>query len=175
MSMIDIGKKVSFLRKKSGLTLSALSKSSGLSVSMISQVERNIITPSISTIMIFSKIFGVKPSYFLEEEMPDMLYIKKPDVSVFIRKIFSDELSGSVFLYEIEAGKKENKTITLSPYENLSEIFYCIKGDFRLSAGKKDIDVYEGDSLYFKTARKNFSLKSENGSKLVLIRFKNNV
>lgn len=173
--MIDIGKRVSYLRRKNSMTLSELAKASGLSVSMISQVERNIITPSVSTLFVFSKIFGVKPSYFLEEELEEISVIRKSNENIFLKKIFALEVSENLFIYEINFKEKDRKNLNISPLKGFFSFFYVVKGVYTFEFRKEKYSVSEGDSIFLRENDKSAVINCEKEGKMVLIRFKNNI
>ncbi|MEW6013535.1 MAG: helix-turn-helix transcriptional regulator [Elusimicrobiota bacterium] len=173
--MIDIGKRISYLRKKNSMTLSELARASGLSVSMISQVERNIITPSVSTLFVLAKIFGVKPSYFLEEELDEISIIRKSDENVFLRKIFALEVSENLFVYELNLKEKDKKNINISPLKGFSSVFCFVKGAYAFEFRKEKYSVSEGDAIFLRENDKSVVINCEKEGKIVLIRFKNNI
>ncbi|MGC8729348.1 MAG: helix-turn-helix domain-containing protein [Elusimicrobiales bacterium] len=173
--MIDIGKRISYLRRKNSMTLSELARASGLSVSMISQVERNIITPSVSTLFVLSKIFGVKPSYFLEEEIDEIFIIRKSNENVFLRKIFAMEVSENLFVYEINLKEKDKKNINIGPLKGFSFVFYFVKGVYSFEFRKEKYSVSEGDAVFLRENDKSVIINCEKEGKIVLIRFKNNI
>lgn len=59
-----IGNKVFALRKKMGLTLQQVSESSGLSIAFLSQVERELSSPSVASLASIAKALQVNPSFF---------------------------------------------------------------------------------------------------------------
>lgn len=63
-----IGEKVRKYRKSRGMTLTDLAELTGVTASFLSQLERNLIDPSLSTLRKISKVFEVPMSSFLDEE-----------------------------------------------------------------------------------------------------------
>lgn len=61
------GSKVRKLRKFNDMTIDELSEKSGFTSSYISQVERNLIEPSLSALSKICKVFNISPYYFLDE------------------------------------------------------------------------------------------------------------
>lgn len=55
----NIGKRIRVLRKEKGLTLAQLAKLCGCSPSLLSQIETNVINPSLNTIHTIADAFGV--------------------------------------------------------------------------------------------------------------------
>ncbi len=64
-----IGEMVREFRKKNGMTLTELASLTGVTASFLSQLERNLIDPSLSTLRKISKVFAVPMSSFLDEDM----------------------------------------------------------------------------------------------------------
>ncbi|MCX7905448.1 MAG: helix-turn-helix domain-containing protein [Elusimicrobiales bacterium] len=172
--MLNIGIKIKNLRQKNGMKLSDLAKATGLSVSMISQLERNIIMPSISTILSLSEIFGVKPSYFLEEERPNELLVKKSNNGEFINELLSPSDGIPIYFYKITLNENENKKILLKKTLNYSFICYVIYGKIFFKALRKTYELLEGDLLYLRKSVVEFEINSIIISKLVIFIFKDN-
>ena len=63
-----LGSKIRNLRRERGLTITEVAEKSGLAVSMVSQVERDIVTPSISSLRKIAGVLNVPAFYFLIEE-----------------------------------------------------------------------------------------------------------
>lgn len=170
---MNIGLKIKNLRQKAGMRISDLAKASNLSISMISQMERNIITPSISTLITLAEIFGVKPSYFLEEESPQELLIKKQSQKQFINEIISPADGIPIYLYRIELNKDDSKKILLKKLSNYSAIYFLVSGNIEINKHKTYI-LKGGEALYLKKNLSEFEIKSKDKSILILFVFKNN-
>ncbi len=126
--MIDVGSKIKLLRQKTGLTISQLSSLSGLSVSMISQCERNIISPSLSTIETLSSIFDVRPSYFLEKDFLENTIFRSPDDNISFAMLMS-RASGYPFdFYRIILKKGDKREISENASAGFCNFFYVFKG-----------------------------------------------
>jgi len=63
-----IGDKVRKCRKSKGMTLTELAELTGVTASFLSQLERNLIDPSLSTLRKLSKVFEISMSSFLDDE-----------------------------------------------------------------------------------------------------------
>ena len=61
---LDIGSQVRELRQRKGLTLQNVSDLTGLSKPLLSQIENNIASPPIATLLKISKALGVNIGYF---------------------------------------------------------------------------------------------------------------
>lgn len=73
------GNKVRKLRKQLGMTIDDLSSKSGFTASYISQVERNLIEPSLSALSKICKVLNTSPYYFIENDEEDVVITRKED------------------------------------------------------------------------------------------------
>lgn len=73
------GNKVRKLRKQQGMTIDDLSTKSGFTSSYISQVERNLIEPSLSALSKICKVLNTSPYYFIENDEDDIVITRKED------------------------------------------------------------------------------------------------
>lgn len=60
------GGRIRALRKQKGMTLDQLSRLSGLSTPFLSQIERDLASPAVSSLANVAKALGVSMSYFVE-------------------------------------------------------------------------------------------------------------
>ena len=65
---IDIGSKIKKIRKDKNMSIADLADISGLSSGLISQIERNIVNPSIASLWSIAKSLDVSIGYFFNEE-----------------------------------------------------------------------------------------------------------
>ena len=56
---IDLGKKIQDFRNMRGMSLRELAKRAGTTASMLSQIERNLVNPSISTLKAIAQALEV--------------------------------------------------------------------------------------------------------------------
>ena len=69
---INIGEKIKELRKEKGLSIAELANRSELSQGLISQIERNMVTPSIVSLWKIAQSLQVSVGYFFDEEPKDI-------------------------------------------------------------------------------------------------------
>lgn len=62
-----IGEKIRRLRKSTSMTLKHLSSKTGLSVGYISQIERNLSSPTLKVMLDISRVFNVNISFFFQD------------------------------------------------------------------------------------------------------------
>lgn len=140
------------------MTLEELAKRTGLTSSFLSQVERNVTSPSVKSLREIATALNTKVSRFFEEERGrDFIFIKKDKR----RKVVNDGLKSS---YEVLAsdllgirmepsllilktgGKMEKQTGSLDG----EEFGFVLKGRVELLRGAEKFIMEKGDSIYFK-------------------------
>ena len=153
---IDIGTKIRSLRKDLNMSIADLAKKTQLSSGIISQIERNMVTPSIVTFWKISNGLGVSVGYFFENDEN----IGSPVVKKNLRKTLSISNSNAIyellspdlnrkieFLY-ITLKKGDETTEDLITHEG-EECGVVIKGRLLVKTSEKDYLLEEGDSIYF--------------------------
>ena len=143
---MEIGKKIKNLRKKKGLTLEELGERTDLTKGYISQVERDLSSPSMEAFFNLLEVLGCTPKEFFNEETMIQKVVYKEEEQTF----FMDENKG----YEIqwlvpESNEKEMEPVILrlegngefKEYEpSLSETFaYVMEGVYCCSIGFKNL------------------------------------
>ena len=73
-----IGKRLKELRMENGLSLRALGAKVGVSATLISQIERDVTEPSLSTLRAFSRVFGASVASLFSEPNPPAVWISRP-------------------------------------------------------------------------------------------------
>ncbi|QNG20363.1 helix-turn-helix domain-containing protein [Rhodococcus triatomae] len=63
---VAVGERIRLLRKKAGLSSGALAEHCGISQPFLSQLERGVATPSLTTLYLLADTFGVHPGALLE-------------------------------------------------------------------------------------------------------------
>lgn len=79
---MDIGKRLKQLRIKNALTLADLAARSELSKGFLSQVERNLTSPSISTLQDIIEVLGISLPDFFKEDKDEQVCFGKNDYFV---------------------------------------------------------------------------------------------
>ena len=81
---MDIGHKIKQLRVQNGLTLEELASRSELTKGFLSQLERNLTSPSISTLEDILEALGSSLSDFFKEEKDEQTVFQK--LQIFLLK-----------------------------------------------------------------------------------------
>ncbi|MFV0380322.1 MAG: helix-turn-helix domain-containing protein [Anaerorhabdus sp.] len=163
---MDIGHRIKQLRNKNNLTLEELASRCELTKGFLSQLERNLTSPSIQTLQDISEALGLSMAKFFKEETDEKIIFTKDD-------FFKDEKSESCINWIIpNAQKNEMEPILLElrlngesqkvvPHEG-EEFGYILSGKVKLYFGNdsKGLVVKKGETFYIKGDRDHY-LKNE--------------
>ncbi len=171
---MDIGHRMKELRIRYGLTQQELADRSELSKGFISQLERNLTSPSIGTLLDIIQCLGTTPAEFFADEEPEQIVFRKEDY--FIKE--SEGLSHTVQWLVPNAQKNEMEPVLLTlgphgksetqlPHES-EEFGYVLKGSVRLCYGPNSFPVKQGESFSFKAGKKHF-IENPTGREAVVL------
>ncbi len=162
LASLDIGHQVRKLRNKRCLTLQELSELTGLSKPNLSQIENNIVTPPISTLLKISSALGVQIGHFFKKATPgsNVVVVRKEDRYGVAK---GQHISHIGYQYEPLAYPKVEKS--MEPfivhmeeraaddivYNNHrgEEFLFVMDGELEFICGETKVVLKEGDSLYF--------------------------
>lgn len=175
--IMQIGKKLKNLRLKKGLTQEELGERTNLSKGYISQLERDLSSPSIETFFSLLEVLGCTPKKFFDEEEREQKVVYKEEDQTD----FEDEERGYRIEWLVpESNEKEMEPIRLSLEKNgefkqfepsLSETFaYVLSGRIAIRLGKRTYWAKEGEAVYFHAAEEHQIVNDHDGrSELVLV------
>ena len=138
---MDIGHKIKQLRVQNGLTLEELASRSELTKGFLSQLERNLTSPSISTLEDILEALGSSLSDFFKEEKDEQTVFQKKDFFVDERDDYTinwivpntQKNDMEPILIEIPQG---GKSFSVRPHGG-EEFGYVVDGTAVLIAGDK--------------------------------------
>ncbi len=157
--MIDIGAGIRRMRLKLGLTQEELAARTELSKGFISQLERNLTSPSIATLSDILEALGSDlPSFFAAVPSDDKVVFTPDDM--FEKE--DQELRSKICWLVPNAQKNELEPILVSiepggstspddPHEG-EEFGYVLAGSITLILGSRRLKLHKGDSFCFKPA-----------------------
>jgi len=163
---LHIGKKIRELRKKAGLVLQDLSNRTGLSKPLLSQIEKEVVSPPIATLLKISRALDINIGFFFQNHDPEerVVLVRKDESKVIDSRYFGREESG--YYYEALAYKKSKKY--MEPFlvefkrkkaEKLSyfshegeEFIYLLEGILEFRTENQQYILHPGDSLYFESS-----------------------
>ena len=151
-----IGTKIKDLRIQKGLTQEELADRCELSKGFISQLERDLTSPSIATLLDILTCLGTDLKDFFNDSEDNQIAFKEAD---YFEKI-DEELHNKIEWIIPNAQKNMMEPIRLSlspggstspdnPHEG-EEFGYVLLGSITLVLGKRRIKVKKGESFYFK-------------------------
>lgn len=151
---MDIGNKLRELRLANDLTLEELASRSELTKGFLSQVERNLTSPSISTLSDLLEALGSSLSEFFHEEKEEQIVFSTND-------FFVDEQPDYTIEWVIpNAQKNEMEPILLTLHPQChskemqahsgEEFGYILKGSVVLVKGSKRYALQEKETFYLR-------------------------
>jgi transcriptional regulator with XRE-family HTH domain len=154
---INIGEKIKELRKRQGMSIAELAEKAELSSGLISQIERNIVTPSIVSLWKIAKSLQVSVGYFFDEDIKN---ITNPIVTKNTRKRIIASNNNAIYeLLSPDLNRKiEFLYITIKPGDHSTKDFVThegeecgivIKGKLMVKMKDREYILEEGDSIYF--------------------------
>lgn len=169
---MDIGHRMKELRIQYGLTQQELADRSELSKGFISQLERNLTSPSIGTLLDIIQCLGTTPAEFFADQEPEQVVFRQEDY-------FMKEKEESAVKWVIPNAQKnamEPVLMTLAPHgssdvhlpHEAEEFGYVLKGSIRLNYGSSSYVVRQGESFYFDAGKKHSIENSGNKEAVVL-------
>lgn len=156
---MEIGKLIRAQRKKRGITLVELAEVTNISVSFLSQIETGKCEPSINSLKKIADGLHISLNdLFGEIEQDDRMFVKKDERA----RLFSAGESGVT----IELLPPYNRDCIIEPCIHVvepscksgrqeythsgQELFFVLKGSFKLMIDDKSYNMEEGDSYYLK-------------------------
>lgn len=153
---MEIGKKIRRLRIQNSLTQEELAERCELTKGFISQVERDLTSPSIATLRDILEGLGTNLRDFFNEIEDEKVVFKEEDVFITENEDYKYTLKWIIpnaqknamepILVELEPGGRTKET---SPHEG-EEFGYVLKGSIYVYLGKEKYKVKKGESFYFK-------------------------
>lgn len=153
---MEIGDKIKRMRIEKGLTQEELANRCELSKGFISQVENDLTSPSIATLIDILEILGTNLNEFFSDEREEKVAYTYDDMFETV----NEELKYSLMWLVPNAQKNEMEPIMItlepngryieeSPHEG-EEFGYVLSGTIILHLGDKQFKVKKGESFYYK-------------------------
>ncbi len=159
---MKIGEKIRRLRIKNSLTQEELADRCELTKGFISQVERDLTSPSIATLVDILDGLGTNLKDFFNEMDDEQIVFTKEDVFITENEDLKYKLSWVIpnaqknvmepILVELES---EGRTKEDSPHEG-EEFGYVINGSIFVHFGNEKYKAKKGESFYFKASANHY-------------------
>ncbi|MCS5422840.1 MULTISPECIES: helix-turn-helix domain-containing protein [Psychrilyobacter] len=159
---MDIGKKIKRLRQEKFLTQDELAMRCELSKGFISQLERDLTSPSITTLIDILEGLGTNLRDFFNEDEDEKIVFKKEDVFESIDEELKYKIEWIVpnaqknqmepILITIEEGGRYKEEL---PHEG-EEFGYVLSGTVLIHLGEKIYKARKGESFYYKSRKNHY-------------------
>ncbi|WP_334302642.1 XRE family transcriptional regulator [Faecalicatena contorta] len=172
MCRLDIGKKLKELRLQNDLTLGDLASRSELTKGFLSQVERNLTTPSIATLEDILEALGTNLSeFFREEEEPQIVF---SDQDFFVDE--QEEYQIEWVIPNAQKNSMEPILLTLKPHGKShilsahqgEEFGYVLKGSVTLIQENKKYRLKSKETFYLNGAKSHYIYNHTNSEAKIL-------
>jgi len=152
--VIDIGARIKHLRQINGLAQSDLAERAGLTKGAISQVERNLTSPSIANLFEILTALNETPSSFFADVDEEKVLFRKTDAlpsEVTGYKSFHTLLPKSRYrsIVAYRATISSGRNAPPEPPQEGENYVLILSGRLGLQLGKVSYLARKGESLYF--------------------------
>lgn len=151
---MEIGHKIKQLRIQKSLTLEELASRCELTKGFLSQLERNLTSPSIATLSDILEVLGSSLADFFKDEKQEQIVFPKKDFFVDEKDDYTvnwivpntQKNQMEPILIELKAG---GRSFEVSPHSG-EEFGYIVDGTVALTVGEKKCTVRKGETFYLK-------------------------
>lgn len=171
---MEIGKRIKELRIQMGLTQEELAARAELSKGFISQLERDLTSPSIATLMDILQVLGTDLSdFFAKQEESQVVF---GDIDYFEKLTMDGQMKTEWIIPNAQKNLMEPIRLTLRPGAKTEpdhphegeEFGYVLSGSILLHIGNKVHRADAGESFYFLPHSMHY-IEAENQEEAVLI------
>ena len=151
---MDIGAKIKRIRLSNQLTLEELANRSELTKGFLSQLERDLTSPSVATLENILEALGTNLKDFFSEDEDEQIVFNKDDffeniqydykISYIIPNAQKNKMEP--ILIEL---KEDKKSMEIDPHDG-EEFGYVIQGKVTLVNGDEEYEVKKGETFYLK-------------------------
>ncbi len=154
---LQIGSRLRELRNRKKMSIAELSKISDVSTGLISQIERDLVVPSVVSLWRLANALDTNINYFFEEkQQEDGVLIRRGDHKIIVThrnnsfyKLLSPTRAGRL-LDMTEVRLKSGCTYEKETLNHAGEeCGYVLKGTLTVHLNGNEYVLYEGDSIYF--------------------------
>lgn len=160
----SIGEKLRRLRLRKSMGLTELGKHTGLSPSLLSKLERDLMHPTLPTLLRIALVFSVGLEYFFNPEpkpvfevvrkrerlrFPEAPDRRHPAYHFESLDFLAENRKLNAYYAEFEAPAASNA----SRHQHTGvEFLYVISGELAIEIGENRPELAEGDAIYFESA-----------------------
>lgn len=154
----SLGASIRRSRKRRGLTIQQVAEASGLSISFISQLERDLVSPSVNSLQKVSRALGIQIGGFFEDQAragrvvrahqrPRLIYPDRTEEEYLLTPVKSKKLQ--VLYYRLKPGATSGET----PYSHESdeECGIVLRGSLEVTVAAETHVLNAGDAITFES------------------------
>lgn len=157
---MDVGQRIRQLRMLNGLTQEELASRCELTKGFLSQLENNLATPSLPTLMDIVEALGTDMSTFFKETDETQICFDRDD-------FFVDEREGYTINWIVPNAQKNTMepiiveiapgscSQVMQPHEG-EEFCYVLNGKVTLVMGDREYEVRKGNTFYINGEREHY-------------------
>ena len=157
---MDVGQRIRQLRMLNGLTQEELASRCELTKGFLSQLENNLATPSLPTLMDIVEALGTDMSTFFKETDERQICFSRDD-------FFVDEREGYTINWIVPNAQKNTMepiiveiapgscSQVMQPHEG-EEFCYVLNGKVTLVMGDREYEVRKGNTFYINGEREHY-------------------
>ncbi|NLW52712.1 MAG: helix-turn-helix domain-containing protein [Tissierellia bacterium] len=169
-----IGENIKNLRHKMGLTQEELAERSELTKGFISQLERDLTSPSIDTLSNVLEALGTSLGEFFKTKKEEQIIFKKEDyfegsydklglkMEWIVPNAQKNSMEPVLFTFD-----KDGETKEYTPYEG-EEFGYVLEGEIKLMVGNKEHVLKTGETFYLMPDESRYIKNNFNGKSKIL-------
>mgnify|MGYP006295123135 CR=1 FL=1 len=164
LQRLGIGKKISSLRDEKQMSLEDLAEQVNLKPALLSQIESDVVPPTLATLLNVAKVLEVSVDFFFtQQEVVEKVELTRSNERLSVSK--SRESDSARMTYNYQALSYRLKDKRLEPFlvefdstieENLvplshegEEFCFCLEGEIEFITDERRIILKPGDSLHF--------------------------
>ena len=159
---MNIGQKIKRLRIQNGLTLEELASRTELTKGFLSQLERDLTSPSIATLNDITEALGISMAQFFIEEKEEKIVFDQDD-------FFVDNKEDSTVFWIVPNAQKnamepielhlnpQASSFVISPHEG-EEFGYVLSGKVVLVQGERKMTIKKGQTFYIRGSMEHYLL-----------------
>ncbi len=156
-----LGVSIRHARQRRRLTIQQVAETSGLSISFISQVERDLVSPSVNSLQKISRALGMQIGGFFEDkdhkgkasrvvrahERPRLIYPGRTEEEYLLTPVRSKKLQ--ILYYRLRPGATSGET----PYSHDSEeeCGIVLRGSLEVTVAGENHTLNAGDTITFES------------------------
>ena len=166
LASLDIGTQVKNLRNRRVMTLKDLSVMTGLSKANLSQIENNLVTPPIATLLKISSALGVSIGHFFQKSGQDssVVVVRKSDrygvakgphishVGYQYEPLAYPKVDKNMEPFIVHMEEREASDIVYNNHRG-EEFLFVLDGVLEFRCDDTLVLLNEGDSLYFDSGK----------------------